>query len=343
MNSSMTRVLNRINISLGILLLAPSLYACDVCGCFMGLTPYDNQSHAGMLYRLRTFSGYYGMNPSRKLFPSGSLRINPSAQHSGHTHGQTLQPDDYEEYRILEFRARFFVHPRIEMNLILPVHFNSMRMHQTVHRVSGIGDVNFYSGYQLLRKNDMETWQYRLTVGAGIKLPAGSHTRTDNHGQRFHLMMQPGTGTTDFFLYGHSTILLNRSGFSLAGAFKWNGTNDLKEKVSNSVTIHGSLFYKTFIGGQVIIPAVHYYYEHTAGIITDEGINQQSSMNVLMAGPGVDLYVGNFQFMLSGLLPIAEERIHGKAVSAFKMAAGIIFNFNQRNYLLGKKQAEKEP
>ncbi len=342
MNSSMTRVLNRINITLGLLIMTPALYACDVCGCFMGLTPYDNQSSAGILYRLRTFSGYYGMNPSRKLLPSGSLRINPTTQHTGHSHGQTIHSDDYEEYRVLEFRSKFFVHKRIEMNLIIPIHFNSMQMHQTHHRVSGVGDVNFYGGYQLLSKNDMETWQYRLTLGAGIKFPTGTHNRTDDHGQRFHLMMQPGTGTTDFFLYGHSTLLLNNGGISLAGAFKWNGTNDLKEKVSNSVTLHGSLFYKTFVGGQVIIPALQYYYEHTAGIITDEGINPQSSMNVLMAGPGVDFYLGNFQFTLSGLLPVVEERIHGKAVSAFKMAAGIIFNFNQRNYLLGKKQTKTE-
>ena len=34
-------------------------YACDFCGSFMGITPYDNQSSITMLYRYKSYSGYF--------------------------------------------------------------------------------------------------------------------------------------------------------------------------------------------------------------------------------------------------------------------------------------------
>jgi hypothetical protein len=41
-------------------LLASSLasQACDICGCFMGITPYDNQSGFSLMHRYRIFNGY---------------------------------------------------------------------------------------------------------------------------------------------------------------------------------------------------------------------------------------------------------------------------------------------
>lgn len=339
MNSLMTRVLNRIKI-LALLLLASSqcLFACDVCGCFMGLTPYDNQSNIGLVYRLRTFSGYYGFDRNSSLLPSGSLRTGNSALHADHNHDEVLNGNDYEEYRVLELRSKFFIHERIEMNLIVPFNFNSMRMNETSHKVSGLGDINLFSGFQVLRKMDMEGWQYRLTLGAGIKLPTGSHDKTNADGERIHLMMQPGTGTTDYFFYGNYTTSMNRWGVSLSGAYKLNGSNSYNEKISNSVNSYGSIFYKAYPGKWIIIPSVQFYYENTAGIRTVEGISPMTSMNVLMAGPGVDVYYNNLQFTLSGLFPVAEEKITGKAASAFKFSAGFIYNFNQRNYPIKKRQ-----
>lgn len=343
MNSLMTRVSNRIKIAvLLVFIQSQNVFACDVCGCFMGLTPYDNQSNIGLVYRLRTFSGYYGFDRNSALLPSGSLRSGITSLHTDYHHDEVLNGNDYEEYRVLELRSRFFLHERIELNIIVPFNFNSMMMNESFHKVSGLGDINIYSGYQLLRKMDMEGWQFRLTLGAGIKLPTGRHDLTDNNNARIHLMMQPGTGTTDYFLFGNYTSGINRWGVSLSGSYKLNGTNSYNEKISNSVNSYGSIFYKTFAGKWIIIPAAHLYYENTAGIRTESGISKTTSMNVLMAGPGVDVYYNNLQFTFSGLLPAAEEKITGKAAGSFKFSAGIIYNFNQRNYLFGKKPKAEE-
>lgn len=343
MNLSMIRVLNRIKTFTALLVVvAGNASACDICGCFMGLTPYDNQSNISLVYRLRTFSGYYGFERNTKLLPSGSLRTGNTPLHTDHHYDEVLNGNDYEEYRVLELRSKFFVHERIEMNIIVPFNFNAMMMNKSSHNVSGMGDMNIFSGYQLLRNTDMEGWQYRFTLGTGIKLPTGSNDRTDDNNERIHLMMQPGTGTTDYFFYGNYTTAINRWGASLSGSYKLNGTNRYNEKISNSVNGFGSVFYKIYPGKWIVIPSLQLYYENTSGIRTEYGISSLTSMNVFMAGPGLDVYYNNLQFTLAGLLPAAEEKISGKAASAFKFSAGFIYNFNQRNYLIKKKQKAVE-
>ena len=46
-------------ILLGLLLTVGALSgrACDICGCFMGITPYDNQSGFSLMHRYRIFNG----------------------------------------------------------------------------------------------------------------------------------------------------------------------------------------------------------------------------------------------------------------------------------------------
>lgn len=342
MNSLMTRASSLIKaVLLCLFLIRQNASGCDVCGCFMGITPYDNQSSIGLMYRLRTFSGYYGFDRSSALLPSGSLRTGNAVFHTGHQHDQVLNGNDYEEYRVIELRSKFFIHERIEMNFIVPFNFNSMMMNETLQKVSGMGDLNIFSGYQLLRKMDMEGWQYRLTLGAGIKLPTGRDDRTNDHHERIDIMMQPGTGSVDYFVYGNYTTGINRWGASFSGSYKLNGRNSYNEKISNSINSYGNIFYKTYPGKWVIIPGCQFYYEYTAGIQTEAGISPTTSMNVLMAGPGVDIYYNSFQISVSGLLPLAEEQYTGKSASAFKFAAGLIYNFNQKNYLLKKRAAQQ--
>ena len=51
--------------------------ACDICGCFMGITPYDNQSGFSLMHRYRIFNGYqeYGQRPH--VFPAGARPFFP--------------------------------------------------------------------------------------------------------------------------------------------------------------------------------------------------------------------------------------------------------------------------
>ena len=49
---------------------APAARACDACGCFLGLTPYDNQSSLTVLHRYRAYNGYG--TDTHHLMPTGA-------------------------------------------------------------------------------------------------------------------------------------------------------------------------------------------------------------------------------------------------------------------------------
>ena len=41
-----------------LLLASPAARACGICGCFMGITPYDNQSSFALMHRYHILHGY---------------------------------------------------------------------------------------------------------------------------------------------------------------------------------------------------------------------------------------------------------------------------------------------
>jgi hypothetical protein len=168
------------------------VHACDICGCYMGVTPYKNYSSIGFFYRYRSFNGYSIANQSNKLFPSSVFRT------SGITHGgdeppppaganvDSLYPSkDYEVYRVYELRAKYFVHKRVEINAIVPIYFNSSRRMQETERLRGIGDINMFVGYHLISRQDRLTWKSRLVVCSGIKIRTGHFYLTNDDNFRF--------------------------------------------------------------------------------------------------------------------------------------------------------------
>lgn len=52
-----------------------SLFACDFCGCFMGITPYDNHSSISAMYRYKMFNGYQNMNQRHNVFQKSTFQM----------------------------------------------------------------------------------------------------------------------------------------------------------------------------------------------------------------------------------------------------------------------------
>lgn len=109
-----TKFFSRCGLMVVLILPSFSAMACDSCGCFMGITPYDNQSSITLLHSYRSFGGYHGQKhplfPGNKsIFKFNNQTNAPITQHNGN-------PNDYEIYRTLEVRARYFLSKRIEFN-----------------------------------------------------------------------------------------------------------------------------------------------------------------------------------------------------------------------------------
>ncbi|HCN84362.1 MAG TPA: hypothetical protein DIT07_12190, partial [Sphingobacteriaceae bacterium] len=266
--------------------------ACEICGCFMGITPYDNQSSIALLYRYRSFTGYEGQK--HPLFPDGSKFLQLRNQMNSPITDHNGDPSDFEVYRALEIRGRYFLSRRMEINAIIPYNANSEQYNGNLNTVAGIGDMNIYAGYHLLRKVDQEKVNQRLIAGAGIKLPTGKFDRENFEGIRFNTLSQTGTGSTDGFVYMNYLLGYKKSGLSLSATYKVNGKNPDQESIANSTTGYLNVFHNVSLSDKIkMVPSAQLAYEYSAGEKYQGVKTGEHVMNNLMSGVGIDLFINN--------------------------------------------------
>ncbi|MBK7181770.1 MAG: hypothetical protein IPH89_01930 [Bacteroidetes bacterium] len=325
-------------------------YACDFCGSFMGITPYDNQSSIAMLYRYKSYSGYFNANQNGKLFPntykSSVINSNSNTSFTNLKHGthgtvldSTLSDRDYEVFTTAELRAKYFIHNRIEINGIVPFVMNSDRIKEQKQNIQGIGDITLFAAYHVISKTMTEKYQHRLIIGAGLKLPVGDYYQKNENNQRINFMLQPGTGSVDYLAYVYYVFGYKKIGFSFNSTYKINGENYYHEKIANSSTNYLNVFFKFRQEKDFkIFPSIQGYYEYTEGLFINDVLQAGTTMNIANAGIGLDLFYKQFALNTSFQVPVYEQKINGNMANACKLMVGLTFNFNQKKYLFNKKQ-----
>lgn len=315
---------NRKLLVLLLILLSSSTYACDICGCFMGITPYFNRNNISVLYRYRSFNGYAGQ--SHSLFPSGGKFFIPARSQNAPITGHAGNPEDYELYRSLEVRGKYFITNKLEINAILPYVANSERYNGYTSSISGVGDINVYAGYHLFRKLE-DNFRQQLIAGAGIKVATGKNDFKNTEGIRYSSLMQAGTGSTDGFIYLNYMVGVGKFGASLNTSYKFNGTNNRNEGIANSTTSFLNIFYTQSIGKDIqVMPSAQFFYEYSAGE-TYNGIKTgEHIMNNLMGGVGADIFYKNVA-LNAGIQKNIWEAETDHPMSAGKVYLGLTYNF----------------
>lgn len=328
-----------------------TLFACDFCGCFMGITPYDNHSNLSLIYRYKSFNGYGNTMQHPQLFPSSRMTsagtANTSNSFDGLKHGVAAgdsteneqQASDYENYNSIELHGKFFIHRRIELNAIIPFVMNNAMHGEESSSVQHIGDISLFVGFHLINKTMDETIQQRLILGTGIKLATGNYESKSADGDRIDFLMQSGTGSTDFLFYLNYIVGYKKWGINFNSTYKINGENFYTERIGNSTTNYLSLFYKFRQEKNLkVFPSVQAYYEYSDGLRIANEHQEATTMSLATVGVGVDLFYKQFALNASFQLPVYEKKFDSNMVTAGKLMVGITFNFNQKNYLLHKKE-----
>lgn len=319
-----------------------SIHACDLCGCFMGITPYDNQSSFGVYHRYRCFNAYEGQTPT--LFPKSmvSTPLNapllPILKHGNHGTDPNLSASDYEIFSVVELRAKYFIHKRVELNGILPYNMNRIKKNDTVTNLQAIGDIHLFAGFHLIRPDEYKKIQQRLVLGGGIKLATGHYYIGYDEQNRYELLNQPGSGSNDWMTYVNYVFGFRKWGVNTNLSYRFNGTNYFQEKIGNSFTNFTNVFYKFKVGNFILIPSVQMYYEFTPGLYIDQVYQDNTRMNILMLGPGFDFYYKNIGFNSNFQFTLAEELYATNLQSVCKVMVGVSYNFNQKKYALGNKK-----
>ncbi|MGL5889623.1 MAG: hypothetical protein ACRC3B_07055 [Bacteroidia bacterium] len=318
--------------------------ACDICGAFIGITPYDNQSSIQLLHRYRSFNGYAIANQQHELFPSGAWRLppgdpgNPSVLHTTHNSSQPVyNASDFEVFRSYELRMKYFVHRRIEINAFVPFSHNMSRSGETKDELHDFGDPTVFAAWHAIRRIEDVKILQRLILGAGTKFQFGRAGLRNANGERYHLLLQPGTGSTDLFLYSSYTIGYKKFGVNLNAMGKINGTNKYNERIGNSVVSSLNVFARFKAGSNfVIMPSLQSYYEYSKGIYVNDVLTEGTGMDVMMAGAGGEVVWKNLSVQMAMHLPVHEHAHINNLSSAGRIVVGLTYNFNQSKYLFGQ-------
>lgn len=315
-----------LSISLLLISFVTDMVACDMCGCFMGILPSDRRSFGGIYYRYRSFSGQ-DVNGS-KSFPDGGMKV----MHTDH--GSAPVPTDgYEIYRAVEFRARYYLHSRLQLNVILPYVMNDGYESAAYSSVHGIGDLSLLAGWQLIDEAETGKFRHRLLLGAGVKLPTGISDAGVND-ERYPLMFQCGTGSHDLLTYATYQLAYDKLGLTMTPLFKFNGENEFNEKIDNSLSFTGSLFYKLEVSEQFqLLPSAQFYYENTKGEIVNSEPVKGTLMHVAMAGPGIDVYWKNLGLSFSAMYTVHEEENGSGLNSRIRYMLGVNLFFDQKKFV----------
>ncbi len=327
-------------ITVGLLLLLPATtYACDICGCFMGITPYDNQSGFMLMHRYRVFNGYQALGQSHQFFPAGSHLLAPSALNSdnGYVHSHKGDPTDFETFRVVELRGKYYLSQRLELNAFVPFVMNTEQSNGRQLNISGVGDVTVFAGYHVLRRIETAGVQSRLVLGGGLKLPTGNYQQQSAAGLRYPLLTQTGTGTTDLFGYANYLAGYRSLGLSLTANLRHTGENTYRNSVAPSISTFANLFYRVPLGERwQVYPSAQFYYEKTDGEMLEGHLTHEHALNDALLGPGLDVYYQNFSLSTSVQFPLFTATTDHPA-SAGRVVLAVGYSFKQRKYLIHKK------
>lgn len=316
------------------------IFACDLCGSFMGITPYDNQSQLCILHRYRVFNGYRNYQQKSRFIEPGAYKTmhDPgllNQDSSGITKNHSSK--DYESYKIIELRGKCFFHPRWELNFILPFQQIKTKYDDEKNKVTGMADPSLFAGYHLIKRLNDYNIKQRLIIGAGIKLPFGISDQQNDDGERMMLINQNGTGSTDNFYYLNYMLSQKRWGVNSNSIFKINGRNKYHERYACSYNQVFSLFSRFDIKALNVFPSIFANYEYCKGLFVNGKLTEGTNVNVLLLGPAFDLSYKSFVLNTSFQFNVYERVSSQNLSNAGRFVVGLTYNFKQEKYLIKNK------
>lgn len=318
--------------ALAVLCMVFNAHACDICGSFIGVTPYDNQSGFMIQHRYVLFSRLD--LEGQPALPSQAYRVAPthSVLHAGHDSAGALV-GDFESFKTFDIRGKWFLHRRVELNGLLPFVMNRSRASGELSKLSGLGDAAEWIGFHVIRRTE-EDFRQRLIVGFGLKFPTGNNAVKTIDGERAYLYLQPGTGSFDQTAYIQYSLSLGAWGASLNANGKRNGTNAYNEQIAPSATGNVNFFRMFKRNETVIMPQVQFSGETTPGFAVNNVHQQNSAMGLVMGGAGCDAFFGQLGVHVSALIPLTQIRSENIPGATLRVVAGISWNINQENFLI---------
>lgn len=293
----------------------------------MGIIPNEVRHQISFLHRYRVFNGYRDYKHRTQFFPNGAYKT----MHGNHgTYDSTevvYSSNDFESFKIFELRLRIFALKRLEINGILPFSHIKSRTNNITTSHFGLSDPSVFGLYHIITPKADKKFHIRWMAGGGVKIPSANYYAKDKNGNRYPLLLQPGTGSVDYFFLQTYLTEYHNFGIQLSTIYKINGKNYYNEKIANSFTLHHGLFYKFNIRRLQILPSISGYYESTKGLYQNSQYVEGTKMNEWMAGPALDLYFRKFGCHFQFQKTLFQEMEKNKIQSVGRWLIGMSYSF----------------
>ncbi|MCB0545446.1 MAG: hypothetical protein R2791_19750 [Saprospiraceae bacterium] len=301
-------------VAVALLSFATAASACDVCGCSAG------GQYTGILPQFHRH--FLGLRWSEQSFLSAHTR---SAARAGRF-------DSEESFRSIDIIGRIYLRPRLQLLTLAPYcDFRRMDLETGEEtRTSGLGDISVMAAYVLLDTGDSlrRHWRHTLTLGGGVKLPAGQHRLTDAEGQLLHPNLQPGSGTTDFLLTATYTLRYGAWGLSGEAAGKINTANREREyRFGNRISGAARVFYWKNAGKFALLPGAGVAVDASQVNSGDPDYTEGTGGTALYGTAGLDVYAGRFAAGINYQHPLAGQLGGGKIENRARWTLSVNYIF----------------
>lgn len=280
-------------------------YACDGCGCSLGM------SNPGLLSLYR--SHYLGLGYSMNGFKSVA----------DHAENQS----DY--FYQVEWMSRFQLSEKWSMGLEVPFKYNLRNSNGINAKLSGLSDAKMKVNYLILRPVQGNNFQFSMEQSFGLRLPSGKYDEsihTKNLPDNFNL----GFGSVGLFFQNNTAVTHGRKGLLLNTSFMYNLKNSNSYQFGNQAGIE-MLAYNQFQTSKMnFTPAL--------GFSADNyWINLNANGNKVPETGGRGLYgvfslnvkFGNILCNLGMATPISAQYSDNKVIAKNKMHVNFIYIINQ--------------
>jgi hypothetical protein len=287
--------------------LSIAVSACDICGCgagnyYFGIMPQFHKQFIGVRYRFQSFNSHVGLAPA--LLSS-------------------------EQFQTVEMWSRFYPLKRLQVVSFIPYHINEQTEGGRTRYLQGLGDIPLVVSYNLINtvEQPLRTTHHNLWIGAGIKLPTGKYTYTDNPSEVANPNFQLGTGSLDWMMNAMYTLRHNNFGWTTDVTMKINTANRNDYQFGNRISGTTSVFYVHQWKKVGVMPNAGMYYEASEQNYTNVSYVLETGGTASFVSVGLELYYKKFSMGTNWQLPVTQNLGAGRIQSHNKTLLHFTFMF----------------
>lgn len=295
-----------------LIMLIESSFACDLCNCYLTITPNDHKSMIGFRYR---FSSYDA---------AGDHTMLAKFHHGGMS--------SKEEYNTYEIWGRFYPIPKIQLEVAIPYRYNrSIEEGASTHTVRGLGDLIVLTHYEVFSTfpKGPDAVKQKLYLGGGVKLPTGNYKKSINGEIDPHL--QTGTGSMDFMLSGLYLAKYKNSGIKAGVNYSFNNENKNEFTFANRLNLSAALFYQINAGNMIWMPSAGLNYEQAKEDLQNDMALDNTGGTMLLGTAGSDLYYKSYALNISYQVPLKQSIGNEQPENQGRFVIGLSYSFRSKN------------